>query len=105
MADALPSEETIREALRQVDDPEIQINIVDLGLIYGIAVDAGQVRVAMTMTTPACPVGPYLAEEVERVVRARVPKDTRVAVDLVWDPPWTPDMMSETAKTGLGWKV
>ncbi|MDP2619099.1 MAG: metal-sulfur cluster assembly factor [Hyphomicrobiales bacterium] len=105
MADALPTEETIREALRQVDDPEVHINIVDLGLVYAIAVDAGKVRVTMTMTTPACPVGPFLTEQVEQVVRALVPEDTQVAVDLVWDPPWTPDMMSEMAKIGLGWSV
>ena len=105
MADALPTEETILEALRQVDDPEVHINIVDLGLVYAIAVDAGKVRVTMTMTTPACPVGPFLTEQVEQVVRALVPEDTQVAVDLVWDPPWTPDMMSEMAKIGLGWSV
>jgi metal-sulfur cluster biosynthetic enzyme len=101
----LPTEETIREALRQVIDPEVHIDIVDLGLVYAVAVDAAQVRVTMTMTTPACPVGPFLTEQVEQVVRTMVPEDTRVSVDLVWDPPWTPDMMSEMAKTALGWPV
>jgi metal-sulfur cluster biosynthetic enzyme len=105
MADKVPSEEMVREALRQVDDPEVHINIVDLGLIYGIISEDGQVRVTMTMTTPACPVGPFLSEQVEQAVRAIVPEGTRVAVDLVWDPPWTPDMMSEMAKVGLGWSV
>ena len=105
MAPTLPDEETIRDALRQVVDPEVHINIVDLGLIYAIAVDAGQVRVTMTMTTPACPVGPFLTEQVEQTVRTLVPEDVPVTVDLVWDPPWTPDMMSEMAKLGLGWSL
>ncbi|HEX7054486.1 MAG TPA: iron-sulfur cluster assembly protein [Burkholderiales bacterium] len=97
------NEQQVREALKRVEDPEAGMNIVDLGLVYGIEVESGQVRVAMTMTSPACPAAAYLADEAEAAVRAAAPAGTEVQVDLVWDPPWSPERMSEEARRRFGW--
>jgi metal-sulfur cluster biosynthetic enzyme len=98
------NEQDILSALRTVVDPEIGMNVVDLGLIYGIEIDGSHVHVAMTATTPACPVGPYLAESAEAAIRSGVLEAASVTVDLVWDPPWSPDRMSEEARTQFGWR-
>ena len=100
---ALPSEERVREALRSVDDPEVGMNIVDLGLIYRIDVAPERVRVELTMTTPACPMGDLITENADRAVRAALPESMAVEVALVWDPPWTPELMSESARQTFGW--
>jgi metal-sulfur cluster biosynthetic enzyme len=96
-------DDAIREALRQVDDPEAGMNIVDLGLVYGIEIAESGVRVAMTMTTAACPMTEMIVEQVRGVVTAAVPAGTGVDVELVWDPPWTPDRMSGIAREHFGW--
>ena len=96
-------DDAIREALRQVDDPEAGMNIVDLGLVYGIEVAAAAVRVEMTMTTAACPMADMIVDQVRDVVKATVPPGTEVSVELVWDPPWTPDRMSGIAREHFGW--
>ncbi|MCG3152297.1 MAG: Fe-S protein maturation auxiliary factor SufT [bacterium] len=89
------------EALRTVFDPEIPVNIYDLGLIYGILIDDEQrVQVRMTLTSPTCPVAGTLPIEVENKVR-EIEGVADAAVELVWDPPWGPDMMSEEAKLSL----
>lgn len=92
-------------ALASVYDPEIPVNIVDLGLIYGCEVghgsDPGAVRVTMTLTAPGCGMGPVLVDEVQRRV-GQVPNVTAVQVDLVLDPPWSRDMMTEEAQLELG---
>ncbi len=94
--------EQVIEALRAVYDPEIPVNIYELGLIYRIDVDAaGKVDVEMTLTSPACPVAGSLPGEVEAKVRG-VPGVTEARIELVWDPPWDKDMMSEAAKLQLG---
>jgi metal-sulfur cluster biosynthetic enzyme len=93
----------VREALRCVIDPELGINVVDLGLVYDVTVEDGTIRVAMTMTTPACPLGETLTEQAEATVWQNVPGVKSVMVDLVWDPPWRPAMMSDAAKEQLGW--
>ena len=95
--------EQVMEVLRTAIDPEIGINIVDLGLVYSVEVNQGQVRVAMTLTTPACPAGQYLAERAEAAIRRHVQDVESVSVEVVWDPPWSLDRMSETAKQQLGW--
>jgi len=100
---ALPTEEQVREALRSVDDPEVGINIVDLGLVYRVDITPERVRVELTMTTPACPMGDLITDHVRRAVGAMSPDGVGVDVELVWDPIWTPDRMSETAKQTLGW--
>ena len=94
--------DAIADALRTVYEPEIPISIYELGLIYNIAVDeAGKVNIVMTLTAPACPVADILPEEVAEKARA-VDGVAEVKVELVWDPPWTPDMMSEAARLELG---
>jgi metal-sulfur cluster biosynthetic enzyme len=94
----------VLDALRQVVDPELGVNIVDLGLVYGTEVRDGQVRVRMTMTTPACPMEELLMEMVHSAIMREIPDARSVEVDLVWDPPWRPEMMSDSAKSTLGRK-
>ncbi|OGA37992.1 MAG: hydroxylase [Betaproteobacteria bacterium RIFCSPLOWO2_12_FULL_68_19] len=96
-------EDSVREALRSVEDPEAGMSIVDLGLVYGITLEPGRVRVEMTMTSPACPVAPYLVDESVAAIRAVAPEGTDVQVDLVWEPPWTPERMSAEAQRKFGW--
>ena len=87
------TEEQVLEALRAVIDPELGINLVDLGLIYDVAIDGPDVRVKMTLTTPGCPMHDSLVRGAERVVR-RIPGIASAAVELVWDPPWNPNMIN-----------
>ncbi len=95
-------EEKVIEALRTVYDPEIPVNIYELGLVYAIDVDpTGVVSIRMTLTSPGCPVAGSLPPEVEAKVKA-IPGVTSCKVDLVWDPPWNPNQMSEAAKLQLG---
>jgi metal-sulfur cluster biosynthetic enzyme len=94
-------EEAVRDALRDVIDPELGINIVDLGLVYGVGIDGRLVRVSMTMTTPACPLSGYLRDLVFSTLSARFPELEDVEIDIVWDPPWNPDMMSDEARRQL----
>jgi FeS assembly SUF system protein len=97
-----PSRKALIEAVRTVMDPEIPVNIYDLGLIYRLEVDAqGRVEVDMTLTAPACPVAGSLPKEVGRVID-EVPGVTGTVVKLVWDPPWNQDLMSEEALLELG---
>lgn len=89
-------------ALRSCYDPEIPVDIYELGLIYGVEVDDhGRVEVRMTLTSPACPVAESLPAEVEAKVRS-VPGVSAASIELVWDPPWDREMMSEAAKLELG---
>jgi len=101
------SEERVREMLKEVKDPELFVNIVDLGLIYGVAFsaaeDAGKQRVSvdMTMTSPACPAGPQLIADTKRVVSSH-PEVADVEVRIVMDPPWSPERMTDDARDQLG---
>ena len=99
----VPAEEEIRAALRSVDDPEVGVNIVDLGLVYRIEVSPERVRIELTMTSPACPLGDLVIDGSRQAVGAILPKGMDVEIELVWDPPWTPDRMSEDAKQTFGW--
>ncbi len=95
-------EQGVIEALRTVYDPEIPVNIYELGLVYDINIDpAGKVTVRMTLTSPGCPVAGSLIPEVEYKA-SQIPGVSSAKVDLVWDPPWDPSMMSEAAKLQLG---
>jgi len=95
-------EEQVIDVLRTVYDPEIPVNVYELGLVYGISVNPGnEVIVRMTLTSPGCPVAGSLPPEVEQKVLS-IPGVTSARVDLVWDPPWNPGMMSEVAKLQLG---
>lgn len=98
----MATKEQILEALRMVVDPELGVNVVDLGLIYDIVIEDERILVAMTLTTTGCPLHESMAEAVRHVVQmADVTKS--VFVDLVWNPPWTPERMTETARKALGW--
>lgn len=96
--------ELVRRLLRTVIDPELGVNIVDLGLVYEIAVDAdaGSVAVEMTLTTPGCPLSGFLDDQI-RGSLAQLPQVREVAIALVWEPPWDPDAMTDDARRALGW--
>lgn len=98
---AIIDEPTIREALRQVVDPEIDCNIVDLGLLYGIAIKGAKVIVTMTLTTPGCPMHESLCNGVQVALLSLDGVDD-AEVELVWDPPWHPSMMTETGRVQSG---
>ena len=100
---SMPDDDAVRDALRQVDDPEAGMNIVDLGLVYGVEVAAHAVRVDLTMTTAACPMADMIVGQARDVISAIVPEGTTVVVELVWDPPWTPDKMTGVARQHFGW--
>ncbi len=95
------TKDEVYEALRDVYDPEIPVNIVDLGLIYDVEVDEGDVHVKMTLTFAGCGMGPYIAQQAEwRVAELAEVEDSEV--ELVYDPPWTPDLITEEGKRLLG---
>jgi metal-sulfur cluster biosynthetic enzyme len=97
------SEELILEALKEVIDPELGINVVDLGLIYSVEIEEnGRITIAMTLTTPGCPLHASFAQEIERVLWQSIPDLTGVSIELVWDPPWNPMMISPEGRTWLG---
>ena len=100
-ADGKVASEQVWEALRTVHDPEIPVNIVDLGLVYRCDIDAANVAIDMTLTAPGCGMGPLLVHDVEQRVR-RVPFVESVDVNLVFDPPWERGMMSDEAQLELG---
>ncbi len=96
-------EKEVMQALKGVEDPEAGMSIVDLGLVYGVQAAPGRVRVQMTMTSPACPAAPFLVDEATASIRALAPAAIDVQVELVWDPPWTPERMSVEAQQRFGW--
>lgn len=91
-------------ALREVIDPEIGLDVVELGLVYGVEIDAADVTVQLTMTTAACPLGEQILEDATTRLQA-VPGIGAVHVELVWEPPWSPERMSPAAKELLGWSA
>ena len=104
MTSVLIREDAVREALREVIDPELGESLVELGLIYGIHVDGGRVKVDLTLTTPSCPLHASLHAAAERAIRLMVPGVEEVHVNLVFEPRWTPERMSAAAKQRLGFK-
>ena len=96
-------DEKLLDALRQVVDPELQVNIVDLGLVYSAELSDGDAEVSMTLTAPGCPMARALIEMAEAAIWNQVPGVKSVRVRLVWSPPWRPEMMSDAAKDELGW--
>lgn len=96
-------EDEVRDALRDVVDPEVGLNIVDLGLVYGIEAGPDRIAVRMTMTSPGCPMGEMILESAHSALRAAAPSVPAIDIELVWEPPWTPDMMSEFARDHFGW--
>lgn len=96
-----PSLDQVKLVLRRVKDPELNLNIVDLGLIYDIVVDGPVVNVDMSLTSPGCPSGPEIMGEAEKQLRT-VPGVEDVKMNLVWTPPWTPDRIEPRVRTYLG---
>lgn len=98
----MPTEADVYDRLRLIDDPELGLNVVDLGLIYGVDVADGDVAIRMTLTTPGCPLHDSLVPAVEQIVGG-IAGVRRVQVDIVWEPPWTPERLSPVAALALGW--
>jgi metal-sulfur cluster biosynthetic enzyme len=91
----------VRQALRTVKDPELDLNIVDLGLVYDVGVDGDAVSVKMTLTSPGCPAGPMITSDVYRVIRA-LPGVRDVDVEIVWEPYWTPERIEPKIRAMMG---
>jgi len=96
-----PSEDTLRQALRQVVDPELGLNIVELGLVYEVEIDDGDVEVQMTLTSPGCPAGPQIMDDVQRTLKM-LDGVKSVNVALVWEPYWTPERIDPRVRAVLG---
>ena len=96
-------EQSVQDILQQVIDPEVGENIVDLGLVYGIQSEESVVKIILTLTSQACPMGEMLLEDIEATLTRKLPADIKYEIQLVWEPPWNPDMMSAEAKQRLGW--
>lgn len=97
------TEEVIYAAIKAVIDPELGINIVDLGLIYSVDIEEDcRITITMTLTTPGCPLHASFAQEIERVLWQSIPELTGVFIELVWDPPWNPIMISPEGRALLG---
>lgn len=94
----------VREILRGIYDPELHMNIVDLGLVYDIRVSGRQIEVDMTLTSPGCPYGPYLIHQVKGVLKSLKDID-EAKVNVVWEPPWGPDKMTEEVRLALGFDL
>ena len=97
----MPTKDEVLEVLRQVEDPELGMDIVDLGLLYDVEVDGSKVKVTYSLTSMGCPAGPLIAGDIERTAR-EVEGVEDVELELTFDPPWTPDKMSDDAKFILG---
>jgi metal-sulfur cluster biosynthetic enzyme len=95
------SEDQVKLALRRVKDPDLQLNIMDLGLVYGIAVDGSTVKIDMTLTSPGCPSGPEIMTNAEQEVMT-LPGVEKVEMNLVWAPFWTPEKMEPRVRAYLG---
>jgi metal-sulfur cluster biosynthetic enzyme len=94
--------ELVNELLYDVIDPELGVNIVDLGLVYDVTIGEGDVEVVMTLTTQGCPLGGFIEDEIVDCL-AQAPQIGRVKVTLVWEPPWDPECMADAAREQLGW--
>jgi metal-sulfur cluster biosynthetic enzyme len=97
----MPTRDEVMEALRQVEDPELGMDIVELGLLYDVEVEGPKVKVIHSLTSMGCPAGPMIQQDIDAMTR-QVPGVEDVEIELTWDPPWTPERMSEDAKFILG---
>ena len=98
----MPTVDDVQDALTNVIDPELGLDFVELGLIYGVEIEDGDVFVSFTLTSPGCPIGPQVSEQIEEFV-AELDGVTAVYPKMTFTPPWTPDLMSEEAKFALGY--
>lgn len=90
-------------ALRSVEDPEVAMNIVDVGLVYAVAVEGDTMRVRVTMTSAACPVADVILGDIEDALDKAMPADMQIRIELVWEPPWSPERLSASARRFMGW--
>ena len=97
----MTTEEKIWSALKKIIDPELGVSIVDLGLVYDVRYEAGVTEVEMTLTSPGCPLAPVI-EKMVREVLSGIPEIKELTIEIVWDPPWTKDMMSDELKAEFG---
>ena len=97
-------EPRIVEALKRVIDPEMALDVVELGLVYTVEVGEKEARATITMTSAACPVTEFIVDEVAHELRAELGEGAMVHVKLVWDPPWSPERMSARARATMGWE-
>ena len=93
----------VKAALKRVVDPEMALDIVALGLVYGVDLEPGRAHVRLTMTSAACPVTEFIVDEVAHELRSALGRDVKVDVQLCWDPPWEPARMSPGARSAMGW--
>ena len=100
-SDQAPTDEQVKLVLRKVKDPELNLNIIDLGLVYDVMVEDRTVVINMTLTSPGCPAGPQIMNDAERVVRG-IPGVQDVVMNLVWDPYWTPDRIEPRVRAYMG---
>ena len=100
----MPTEDEVRTVLRKVIDPEVGLNIVDLGLVYGVVISDSRLQVDLTMTTPACPMSEMILDDAQRLLATLLPPGVDLDVKLVWEPPWSTDMMSAQAREHFGWE-
>jgi metal-sulfur cluster biosynthetic enzyme len=98
----MPTVDDVQDALANVIDPELGLDFVELGLIYGVEIEGGDVFVSFTLTSPGCPIGPQVSEQIEEFV-SELDGVTAVYPKMTFTPPWTPDLMSEEAKFALGY--
>ncbi len=97
----MPSRDEVLDALRVVEDPELGMDVVELGLVYDAEIEGEKVKVTYSLTSLGCPVGPMIEQQIHEVVES-IPGVTEVETELTWDPPWTPERMSDDAKFILG---
>ena len=98
----MPTRDEVFEALRRVEDPELGMDIVELGLLYDVEVAGSNVKVVHSLTSMGCPAGPMIQEDIHNVMTSAFPELENVEIELTWDPPWTPERMSDDAKFILG---
>ncbi len=98
----MPTREEVIEALHQVEDPELGMDIVELGLLYDVEVEGPNVKVTYSLTSMGCPAGPMIEEDIRNVVQGSFPEIEELETELSWSPPWTPEKMSDDAKFILG---
>jgi metal-sulfur cluster biosynthetic enzyme len=96
--------ERLTAALERVVDPEMALDIVALGLVYGVEAAPGAIKVRLTMTSAACPVSEMIVEDVVHAVRGELGPGTAVDVEMCWEPPWSPERMSPAARAAMGWE-
>ena len=98
----MPTREEVIEALHQVEDPELGMDIVELGLLYDVEIEGPKVKIIYSLTSMGCPAGPMIEEDIRNVVQGNFPEIGELETELSWSPPWTPEKMSDDAKFILG---